>query len=284
MGAKGYSTPRGRQLGRVQWLALMASAFCAAVLVTRPSAAPPAWQRLTVEADSSQGADLQGLTREEAAARAAAQAAQTTEQLLSVLQGRPACVAAATTSPIAVHGWVRKAGALPMTLLDGPSTKERHQAYYRWRDFGNVSTQTTEVLVDGRPERVGVPPPLFPYCRVLVNHRYRTLYLKAPKTGSTSLLTLLGTCTGNEQTDKPTCFEPLLPMESRQEYGKLFADYFVWTVVRNPWARAVSSYRMLSRYIRSECKDLVGGWDTVCRDINHLPLIHDRNPGCTISK
>lgn len=44
------------------------------------------------------------------------------------------------------------------------------------------------------------------------------------------------------------------PIESRQEYGQLFADYFVWTVVRNPWARAVSSYRMLSRYIRSECK------------------------------
>ena len=52
-------------------------------------------------------------------------------------------------------------------------------------------------------------PPLFPYCRALVNHRYRTLYLKAPKTGSTSLLTLLGTCTGDELTDKPTCFQPL---------------------------------------------------------------------------
>ena len=56
--------------------------------------------------------------------------------------------------------------------------------------------------------RVGRAPPLFPYCRVLVNHAYRTLYLKAPKTGSTSLLTLLGTCTGSSS-DKPTCFEPL---------------------------------------------------------------------------
>lgn len=145
-----------------------------------------------------------------------------------------------------------------------------------------------------------MPPPLFPYCRVLVNHRYRTLYLKAPKTGSTSLLTLLGTCTGDKQTDKPTCFEPLQvgevlcwvagaaglyllpampssrcsvpvmplllfmlsrlhalllqPMKSQDKYSQMFADYFVWTVVRNPWARAVSSYRMLSRYIRSECK------------------------------
>lgn len=165
-------------------------------------------------------------------------------------------------------------------------------------------------------ERVGAAPPLFPYCRALVNHRYRTLYLKAPKTGSTSLLTLLGTCTGDELTDKPTCFKPLQvggagcgrggseqaagaahppacsslhqcqaaglacrcrrpctaacpcraaaaphspsrlaqPMKSREAYEQLYSDYFVWTVVRNPWARAVSSYRMLSRYMRRECK------------------------------
>ena len=55
---------------------------------------------------------------------------------------------------------------------------------------------------------MGSAPPLFPYCRVLVNHAYRTMYLKAPKTGSTSLLTLLGTCTG-APTDKATCFQPL---------------------------------------------------------------------------
>lgn len=34
------------------------------------------------------------------------------------------------------------------------------------------------------------------------------MYLKSPKTGSTSLLTLLGTCTGGAG-DKPTCFQPL---------------------------------------------------------------------------
>ncbi len=152
MGAKSLPPPRSRQLGRAQWLALMASAVFAAVVVTRPSAAPPAgWQRLSDAGGSPDNAEWQGLSREEAAARAAAKAAETTEQLLSVLQGRPACVAAATTSPVAVHGWVRKAGALPMSLLDGPTTKERHQAYYRWRDFGNVTTQTTEVLVDGMP-------------------------------------------------------------------------------------------------------------------------------------
>lgn len=137
-------------------------------------------------------------------------------------------------------------------------------------------------------------------------------------------------------------------MKSREAYEQLYSSYFVWTVVRNPWARAVSSYRMLSRYMRRECKvggramagrrraaggrppppaglllgwaegrvgaegavvpsacfnsqaaanllavfaamrwiaqDLVGGWDTVCRDVNHLPFTHNRNPECTITK
>lgn len=162
---------------------------------------------------------------------------------------------------------------------------------------------------------MGRAPPLFPYCRVLVSHRYRTMYLKSPKTGSTSLLTLLGTCTGGPD-DKPTCFEPLearacmtcmwwrrvrwasaaagrhrlpsrvcrgsqpacpsaarLPTRpalvgrpparlacaqtkgvSREQYEQQYSEYFVWAAVRNPWARAVSSYRMLSRYMRRECK------------------------------
>ena len=152
MGAKQCPPARQRQLGLAKWLALMASAVFAAVVVTRPSAQPPpGWQRLGDAGGSLEGGDWQGLSREEAAARAAAKAAETTEQLLSVLQGRPACVAAATTSPVVVHGWVRKAGALPMSLLDGPTTKERHQAYYRWRDLGDASTQTKEVLVDGKP-------------------------------------------------------------------------------------------------------------------------------------
>lgn len=39
----------------------------------------------------------------------------------------------------------------------------------------------------------------------------------------------------------------------------MYSDYFVWTVLRNPWTRAVSSYRMLSRYMKRECKVCCGG-------------------------
>lgn len=135
----------------------------------------------------------------------------------------------------------------------------------------------------------------------------------------------------------------------REQYEAQYRQYFVWAAVRNPWARAVSSYRMLSRYMRRECKargaaavsegvmamhaegrcrmqsdawgdavefrvckqwssgraivtpiccrvlsrspprplrlqDLVGGWDTVCRDLNHMGRLHNEHPECTMSK
>lgn len=67
------------------------------------------------------------------------------------LEGRAACIAEATTMPPPVQGWVKKAGALPMRLLDGPQTRARHQAYFRWRDSGNLTLLTQETQVDGQP-------------------------------------------------------------------------------------------------------------------------------------
>ncbi len=77
---------------------------------------------------------------------------------------------------------------------------------------------------------------------------------------------------------------PLQVMASEEEYQRMYGSYFVFAVVRNPWARAVSSYRMLSRYLRHGCKELVGGWNRVCTDANLLPLVHNQHPLCTISK
>lgn len=294
-----HPTPPGSPRARSSRLLFFASAVLAALVVTQPWRPDPSRaSRMLLEEEELPGASRQragsATVALDAAAAAAAvqlasaaaaaasssssssssvQAAQQQQQQ-GGLQGRAACVAAATTGPVPVHGWVKKAGPLPMHLLDGPVTPQRHQAYFRWRDARDDSKRTQQALVDGRlgeraccdaaaalllppppraaaccgrrggaraptppgappphtlpsaadtpmptptslpcrrvsSERVGRAPPLFPYCRILVNHAYRTLYLKAPKTGSTSLLTLLGTCTGDAETDKPTCFQAL---------------------------------------------------------------------------
>lgn len=31
-------------------------------------------------------------------------------------------------------------------------------------------------------------------------------------------------------------------------------------------------------------QDLVGGWDTVCRNFNHMAFVHNKHPECTIRK
>ncbi|KAL4434789.1 hypothetical protein ABPG77_005316 [Micractinium sp. CCAP 211/92] len=295
----------------LRWLAIMSTAVLLAVIITHEPARPPHSERRhgrrLISAGSAAGAAA-GATSDEAASWAAATANGAAEAAGgrtaaaafgsggTTLQAggggatgarfasRDECVTAATAGPIPVHGRVQKAGPLPMHLLDGPNTTQRHRAYFAWRDFGTQEERTQEWMVDGKLMRVGSPPPLFPYCRILVNHAYRTMYLKAPKTGSTSLLTLMGTCTGNAATDKPTCFKPLEVMASEEEYQRMYGSYFVFAVVRNPWARAVSSYRMLSRYLRHGCKELVGGWNRVCTDANLLPLVHNQHPLCTISK
>ena len=62
---------------------------------------------------------------------------------------------------------------------------------------------------------------------------------------------------------------PLLPMQgkSEDEVRQLWRDYFVVTFVRNPYQRAVSSYRMMARQLA------LGGavaeaysWDAFCAD------------------
>ncbi|PSC73500.1 MAP kinase phosphatase 6 isoform B [Micractinium conductrix] len=284
----GMPPRRNRQtgLGRgLRWLAVMSTAILLAVVVTQPGRPLRGARQLGEAGDHVVGpnssaaaaAAIEAALGRTATGDGAAGAARLSAE-------RSACIAAAVNGPVPVFGRVTKAGPLPMHLLDGPNTSQRHQAYFAWRDFGVDEEQTQQAVVNGVPTRVGRAPPLFPYCRILVNHNYRTMYLKAPKTGSTSVLTLLGTCTGNNETDKATCFKPLEVMPSLEDYAAMYARYFVWTVARNPWARAVSSYRMLSRYMKHGCKDRVGGWNTVCMDVNHIPRVHNVYPLCTIDR
>lgn len=94
------------------------------------------------------------------------------------------------------------------------------------------------------------------------NNEYKVMYLRQPKTGSSTLMQ----------------YFPILGLNFTQlkshngltddEAARLFADYFVFTTVRNPWARAVSAYKhvKLTLLDRPECREQVRGAPGRCRN------------------
>jgi hypothetical protein len=88
--------------------------------------------------------------------------------------------------------------------------------------------------------------------------RYKYIYIRSPKSASTSIVNVLGEC-DNVRTrghNSSSCMalhfywpKSVLEMESLQQMWK---DYFVFGFVRNPWRRAYSLYK----YIHSNgCMD-----------------------------
>ena len=125
------------------------------------------------------------------------------------------------------------------------------------------------------------PPPLFPYCRIFVNHRYKVIYLRSPKAGSTTILNFFGSCGhANQGGDKPTCLEPLA-VDDPSGYDEMWRSYFVFGFSRNPWARAVSSYRMLVRHMHphADCAS-AATWDDFCTDPSSFGRLHREYPQC----
>jgi hypothetical protein len=89
-------------------------------------------------------------------------------------------------------------------------------------------------------------------------HRYKYVYIRSPKSASTSIVNVLGEC-DNKRTrgyNSSSCMalhfywpKSTLQMENLQHMWK---DYFVFGFVRNPWRRAYSLYK----YIHSNgCMD-----------------------------
>ena len=177
MGARQPKRGRAGLSSGLRWLATMSTAVLRAVIVThepgRPLHRERRHARRLISAGSAAGAAA-GVTAEEAASWAAA----TANGAAAAAGGRTGaaafgsggttlqaggggatdahfathdeCVTVATTGPTPVHGRVQKAGPLPMHLLDGPNTTQRHRAYFAWRDFGTEEERTQEWLVDGK--------------------------------------------------------------------------------------------------------------------------------------
>ena len=128
-------------------------------------------------------------------------------------------------------------------------------------------------------------PPAFPHCRVFVNHAYKVVYLRAPKVASTTILDFFGSCGRPEQGgNKTSCLTPL-EVATPEEYAELWRSYFVFGFTRNPWARAVSSYRMLERYLAPKpggagCH-AAATWRSFCADPSSLGRLHREMPHCS---
>ena len=69
--------------------------------------------------------------------------------------------------------------------------------------------------------------------QVFVNHDYHFIYIRQPKSSSSTILSLLSKVFWNSTTTKMTSYD--VPAD-------LWKQYFVFTVIRNPWSRMASAF------------------------------------------
>ncbi len=89
--------------------------------------------------------------------------------------------------------------------------------------------------------------PLFAPCQLYVSHKYRAVFVRQPKSASTAILQAAKAAF----CDTRSCHRDEFA-EVKALRPHVFADYAVFTFVRNPWTRAVSAYRMMHKWILRE--------------------------------
>ncbi|KAL4437374.1 hypothetical protein ABPG75_004513 [Micractinium tetrahymenae] len=119
-----------------------------------------------------------------------------------------------------------------------------------------------------------------------VNHAYRFIFVRHPKCASSALLHHFTLC--SERRATKSCLEPWngnpassVANASEAAIHAMWQDYFVFTVVRNPLARAVSAYKfVLSATVADEeCADRMD-WDGFCGDPLLAGELCRRKPQC----
>ncbi|PRW56277.1 hypothetical protein C2E21_5166 [Chlorella sorokiniana] len=163
----------------------------------------------------------------------------------------PSTSTAVVSGAASVHGFVHKAGPLSPKLWQPQYREWRRERRQAWLQ------ERHEQLAAGKP---APSLPLTQECQVWVNHRYRIIYLRHAKTGSSSLFCYFNGCRDNKG-QAETAFVPLTNVPE-DEVEDLWRSYFVVSFVRNAYTRAVSSYRMMMRNVASQSY----GWDQFCAD------------------
>ena len=85
--------------------------------------------------------------------------------------------------------------------------------------------------------------------QIYVSDTWKFIYIRQPKASSSSMLHAI-----RSQLCGGTCRPPLFYQE--QDKAKIQAkweEYFVFTIVRNPWTRALSAYSMFNRGVLFKC-------------------------------
>eukprot|EP00892_Ulva_mutabilis_P003113 jgi/Ulvmu1/12802/UM097_0031.1 len=96
---------------------------------------------------------------------------------------------------------------------------------------------------------VGVP--IYDTCQVWVSDTWRFIYLRQPKSSSSAVIGSIKT-----QICKGHCRRvDLYPETDMTALARIWDSYFVFTVVRNPWTRALSAYTMFSRGVLRKVGD-----------------------------
>eukprot|EP00775_Hariotina_reticulata_P010221 gene10221-10381_t len=147
---------------------------------------------------------------------------------------------------------MQKAGVLDPTAWSANYSDARLDSFLSWRlnrtKAGGAGLASADSYSCAAADH---PPHPFPGCHVFVNHQYKYIYIRSPKSASTSIVNMMGECTNTNTRghNASTCMVLHFYWNStdlmRANINNIWKDYFVFGFVRNPWRRAYSLYRYL---------------------------------------
>jgi hypothetical protein len=98
------------------------------------------------------------------------------------------------------------------------------------------------------------------------NHKYKLVYVRIQKTGSTAIIKHFTVC-GSRTANPDTCLSEYLGQD-RAVNEELWRSYFVFSTTRNPYARFVSIFNYLTEFGQDKpaCASYPYTWPQFCFD------------------